>query len=262
VQGTERPDPGLGGVLLLLTGVGGIAMCITLLYLGSMSVMNVGGFCAEGGPYVIEQHCPEGTIPATMIGTLGIFLFGGVGMVGAAKVGGYGWLLVAGWTALFAALGWGFLQVGLFDPPDGEGIVWGFVIPGVIFQVMAWVPAVMLVTGWAAARRAGLDIDVGVSGVTVSRTLPGPGQRARPDAVVAMGAVITGAAAETPADPGLRTAAAAAGADDGETGFSEGTQALLDRLERLADMRDRGLLAASEYETAKDAIVRELEARS
>jgi hypothetical protein len=43
--------------------------------------------------------------------------------------------------------------------------------------------------------------------------------------------------------------------------FAEGTQALLDRLERLADMRDRGLLEPAEYETAKDAIVRELEAR-
>ncbi len=42
----------------------------------------------------------------------------------------------------------------------------------------------------------------------------------------------------------------------------ESTQALLDRLERLADMRDRGLLTAEEYETAKDAVMRGLEARS
>ena len=43
---------------------------------------------------------------------------------------------------------------------------------------------------------------------------------------------------------------------------AESTQALLDRLERLADMRDRGLLTAEEYETAKDAVMHELEARS
>ena len=43
--------------------------------------------------------------------------------------------------------------------------------------------------------------------------------------------------------------------------FPEGTQALLDRLERLADMRDRGLLTPEEYETAKDAVMRELESR-
>ncbi len=298
MQGSERPDPGLGDVLLLLTGVGGIAMCITLLYLGSTSVMDVGGFCAEGGPYAIEQHCPEGTIPATLLGTFGIFLFGGIGLVGGAKVGGYGWLLIAAWTALFAVLGWGFLRYGLFDPPEGEAIAWGFLIPGVIFQVMAWVPAVLLVTG-----RAGMDMDIGVAGGTVSRALPGPRQRARPDSgasaerdatadpdataaiakgavtsvvdrpspeealelraiASAMGAVITDAAAEIPADPERRRSAAAAEAGDGEAGFSEGTQALLDRLERLADMRDRGLLAADEYETAKDVIVRELEARA
>jgi hypothetical protein len=57
-------------------------------------------------------------------------------------------------------------------------------------------------------------------------------------------------------DPDRRTATAE------PTEFSEGTQALLDRLERLADMRDRGLLGPDEYETAKDAIMRELEARS
>ena len=44
-------------------------------------------------------------------------------------------------------------------------------------------------------------------------------------------------------------------------GISESTQALLDRLERLADLRDRGLLGREEYETAKETIVRELETR-
>ena len=58
-----------------------------------------------------------------------------------------------------------------------------------------------------------------------------------------MGAAVTGAAAV------------------GSTELQESTQAMLDRLERLADMRDRGLLTAEEYETAKDAVMHELEAR-
>jgi hypothetical protein len=45
-------------------------------------------------------------------------------------------------------------------------------------------------------------------------------------------------------------------------GFTEGTQALLDRLERLADLRDRGLLGPDEYETTKATIMAELEGRS
>jgi hypothetical protein len=50
--------------------------------------------------------------------------------------------------------------------------------------------------------------------------------------------------------------------DGGAATFEEGTQALLDRLERLADMRDRGLLGEDESETAKEAVMRELERRA
>jgi hypothetical protein len=92
------------------------------------------------------------------------------------------------------------------------------------------------------------------------------------------GAAIANAVAQAPVAPGARDAdgppPAAAdeapsmgeGADDdgaaGQPGFTEGTQALLDRLERLADMRDRGLLEPAEYETAKATIMAELEGRT
>ena len=56
--------------------------------------------------------------------------------------------------------------------------------------------------------------------------------------------------------------AAVADARVGSAGPSGDTQALLDHLERLGDMRDRGLLTTTEYETAKEAVMRELEARS
>jgi hypothetical protein len=70
-----------------------------------------------------------------------------------------------------------------------------------------------------------------------------------------MGAAVAGSAAATPDLAAHRAA-------DAPSEFQEGTQALLDRLERLADMRDRGLLTSEEYETAKDAVMHELEARS
>jgi hypothetical protein len=74
------------------------------------------------------------------------------------------------------------------------------------------------------------------------------------------GAVIGAAMSEVPADRAARSAGAEATGTEPE--FTEGTQALLDRLERLADMRDRGLLGPDEYETAKAAIMTELEGRS
>ena len=100
-------------------------MCITLVYEAMRAVMDVGGACADGGPYVSAQPCPDGTPGAMLIGVFGLFVFGGLGMVYGAKVGGYGWVPLLAWTGLFAALGWNFLDYGLVNPPDGQGIEWG-----------------------------------------------------------------------------------------------------------------------------------------
>jgi hypothetical protein len=294
VERSGRQDPGIGGVVLLAVGVAGFTMCLTLLYQGMRDVMDIGGYCAEGGPYVIQRPCPEGTIPATLLGTFGMLLFGAVAMAGAFKVGGYGWLLIAGWTALFAALGWNFLDYGVLNPPN-EKIEWGWLIPGVMFELMAWVPAAFVVkmaldarSGHATGRSqpqpnvlrgpsqpareaagspwgdaaAGSEHEAADTGAGSTTTDAAAEQAARLDIARALGAVIDDAVATTPADPVRRSDAADVGAGAAASGdFSEGTQALLDRLERLADMRDRGLLDPDEYETAKEAIVRELETR-
>ena len=38
------------------------ALSFTLLYLGSAVVMGLGGYCASGGPYVIETECPDAVV--------------------------------------------------------------------------------------------------------------------------------------------------------------------------------------------------------
>ena len=45
----------------------GAACGLTWLYLGMRRVMEVGGACADGGPYVSAQPCPEG-VPFLIIG--------------------------------------------------------------------------------------------------------------------------------------------------------------------------------------------------
>src|SRR3954468_23401584 len=147
------PPPQLRFVLLLAGGVAGLAMCITLVYLGMRAVMDVGGACADGGPYVSAQPCPDGVPAAMILAIFGLFLFGGMAMLGASGTGGYGWVPLIAWTGLFAALGWNFLDYGLLSPPDGQGIEWGYVIPGVLFQLMAWIPVVVLVAGIRQGRR-------------------------------------------------------------------------------------------------------------
>jgi putative oligomerization/nucleic acid binding protein len=276
MQPPERlPDPSLRSVLLLAVGVAGVALCITIVYLAMRAVMDIGGACADGGPYVSANPCPDGVPLAMILSIFGLFLFGGLGMAGAGGVGGYGWLPILAWTGLFASLGWNFLDYGLLNPPEGEGILWGYVIPGVLFQVMAWVPIAILVWGLRSQRRWRAD-------AAATTTLRGPGQPARaasstvdnrPPPVpashrfeeagsgrtaeleaidAAMGALVVGAASHAPVSPASPSVADGTG----------GRQALLAHLERLGEMRDKGQLTAEEFDAAKDAVMQELEALS
>ena len=44
------------------------------------------------------------------------------------------------WSGLFLALGWNFLDYGLFNPPGDETVIWGWLICGVIFVAMGLAP--------------------------------------------------------------------------------------------------------------------------
>ena len=339
-------------VALAMVGWLGLAACLTMVFLAMRAVMDIGGSCADGGPYVVSQACPEGSAPALLLGIFGGLFSGFVASVGGFGVGGI-WAAtpLLAWSALFGSLGWNFMDYGVFDAGE-QGIEWGWAICGVVFWIMAIVPLVGLIPalrgewlGGAPRRGSGGSRPRASAGSPEVTVLTGPGQPARgpivvnmtrdpavsadgrtvsyattvidgdmPDAMRAQletaagrlnaatawgtpaesrdelariaadfGAVIGTAMAEVPLDPDLRSApgpgwtvglavppdpgtAPDAGAPDTgappEADFTEGTQALLDRLERLADMRDRGLLAPHEYDTAKAAIMTELEGRS
>ncbi len=179
--GGSRRDPTTGDVLMAALGVGGLAMCITLVFRGMRAVMDIGGECADGATYVAAPPCPEGVPIALVGGIFGGFLFGAIAMVYGSRIGGiWGAVPLLAWTALFATLGWNFLDYGLFNPPpEADGIVWGWIVPGVVFEVMAWAPLVFLVVGWRATRRAGPQVDFRPAGIGASRVMPGPGQPVR-----------------------------------------------------------------------------------
>jgi hypothetical protein len=64
--------------------------------------------------------------------------FLGVGLMvwkGIRLGGRYAGLAALAWPALFLSLGWNFLEYGI-APPGSGGIVWGWLIPGVVFVVM------------------------------------------------------------------------------------------------------------------------------
>jgi hypothetical protein len=58
------------------------------------------------------------------------------------------------WGLLFGSLGWNFLEYGVSDGP-----VWGYVVPGVMFEAMALPAVVAIVAGRriGLTRRAGAD---------------------------------------------------------------------------------------------------------
>lgn len=199
-----------------LVGVAGLAFCITLLWFGMRAVLDIGGFCASGGPYVIADQCPDAVIATTPLSILGGFLAIGLLVWGGAGLGpGWTGLVFLAWPALFISLGWNFLQYGLL-PPDG-GLVWSWIICGVLFVAMGavplWVAIAALRDGPASDGRAYAAGRLVVRPRPVVEPSPPP---------------------EIPPD-----------------------SPLVDRLERLAALRRRGDLTNAEYDIAKAATLAE-----
>lgn len=229
----------LRNIALVCLAAFGLAACLTFVWLGMRAVMDIGGACADGGPFVPVQPCPDGVPFLLTIGMFGLFGFGALGIYAGAQVGGdWGALPLLGWPALFLSLGWNFLEYG-FTAGGDEGWVWGWVIPGVLFVLMGGVPL------WIALATRKSETPVaarfGMPSATRSepelrRAEPRGTRRAQPPR----------AASTVDVKPG--------GADDGDADP-------IDRLERLAALRRRGDLTNEEFERFKHALLLDAERR-
>lgn len=126
--------------IFLFFGLFGFVVSLTILYFGMRSVMDIGGYCAEGGPYQIEVHCPEGVawmMPLSIFSMMFFALMYVLNVVPRAL--NFTYLF---WTALFGALGWNFLDYGVIKSDPIE-VSW--LICGVIFMLMAFGPYVLFV---------------------------------------------------------------------------------------------------------------------
>jgi hypothetical protein len=218
-------------VLLVIVATFGLSVCITLIWLGMRAVMDIGGACAEGGPFVPVQPCPEGAPAALTLGMLGIFGFGALGLWAGAQIGG-GWaaLPLLAWPALFGSLGWNFLEYGLTF--EEGAIIWGWVIPGVVFILMAVIPLWFV---WSA-RASSVPINARFG-------LPA-GREAATDPPPSLGWDTSHRRTE----PAVR-----------EEPPPEGPSEAIDRLERLAELRRRGDITNDEYERFKLALLGEVD---
>ncbi len=225
---------GIFDVVLYAVGVASLAMCLTLAFLAMRAVMDVGGFCAEGGPYVIETHCPEG-VPLVLIGGIfGLFGFGGLMAWKGTLIGEpYSALVLLAWPALFLSLGWNFLEYAL-NPPVGQGIVWAWLIPGVLFVLIGGIPLL-------GALPIG---NTGRAGNARTRLSTGLAPRPQPSPVLdaeraEVATVMTGLLGRKAAEK------SAAGSAD-----------LVSKLERLAALRQSGEVTEMEFELAKRALLK------
>ena len=119
-------------IAIVLVSVALIAMSVVWAFFSMRAVMDVGGACADGGPYVSAQPCPDGAFLIAVAVPL-MLLAAFSGTIAGVSVDAPD-LFLPMWFFLFAPLGANFLDYGLFSDPRE----WGFIVCGVVFELMAF----------------------------------------------------------------------------------------------------------------------------
>lgn len=228
-----RTEPSSSILLVYLVGVAGLAFSITLMFIELRTVLDSGGSCASGGQHTTAQPCPDGT-GLMVLAILSGFVWAALAFWAGTKIGGrYGAVPLLAWPALFGSLGFNFLQSGV-TPAGGGGLNLGFLVPGVLFELMGVIPLV-------------LGIVYGGSGGSVSR------ERMRA-AQLAASLRPYGRSAGGSTSPSPPTAAQPPAAPPATTG--PGLQIdLASELERIADLHAQGALTDEEFAAAKAALL-------
>jgi hypothetical protein len=233
---------------LLLIAAFGLAASITFLWLGMRAVMDIGGVCADGGPFVPRQSCPDGVPLVMTLGMFGIFGFGGLGFFAGAAVGGP-WvsLPLLAWPGVFLSLGWNFLEYAFVFEEEAGGPIWGWLIPGVMFVLMGAVP---LWIAWSArSSTVPLNARFGMPSPEPRGFEPAPSLGWDPSHRRVPSSV-----------PVPKPRPVAAEVPGGAEGEADGD--VVTRLERLSALRRRGDLTNGEFERFKAALLRSVEGAS
>lgn len=112
----------------------GFSCAFTILFLFMRAILAIGGFCAEGGHYVIQTYCPGDSgwlMPVSVylgLAAVAIGVYFGRGL-GAS-------LLLLAWPILFIGLSVNFLQAGF----PGGGIELTGLLLGVMFLLTGAIP--------------------------------------------------------------------------------------------------------------------------
>ena len=137
----QRLVSGVRLTVLILWGAAGFAAGLTCAYLAMRDLMvEKGGSCASGGPYAVAAGHECGSEATLLIvGIVALLVFGALFAAATSAGGGPGSGMDASflmWAALFSALGFNFLSLG-FDPPPSMSGAGGWIVSGIVFELMA-----------------------------------------------------------------------------------------------------------------------------
>ena len=123
------------------------SISFTLLYQVSAVVMGLGGFCASGGPYVIETQCPDAVVIFAPLSIFGGLIAAAIGLLFARGFGTP--LVIWAWPILFVGLGIDFLLAS-FVPGGVANLV-----VAIVFIAMGLAPLVIVLRVGAARLLVG-----------------------------------------------------------------------------------------------------------
>jgi hypothetical protein len=267
-----RTGPRLTDLLLYLVGVAVLVGALTVAWRSMRAVMDIGGMCASGGPYHIAVRCPEGVDILLIVAIpVGLLAVGMIAWFGSRIGPGFASVAALAWPALFLSLGWNFLEYGLAATGGWD---WAWLICGVLFVAMGGIPLLVAIRGmprgdrrssgptWAArpaASSGGAGVTVSMGGIRPSPGLTYPSERASSDATpqhVGLASLLRQVQGMTVAEAaGTTVAEATRAGDPAEAGEADPPAGMVEQLERLARLKERGALGELEYLQAKQAVI-------
>ncbi len=160
-----------GRITVMLMALCLTAASFTLVFHSMNALMAVGGYCAEGGAYVIRQHCPSGTVWTLAGGMLGAIIGLRIYVTANSELPGPH-LEALAWPALFLCLGVPFLLFGR-DPAPGEtSTLW--IVLGITMVIVGLAPALLLLRPDRRRRFLWADAGPPPSAATPSAAIPLP----------------------------------------------------------------------------------------